>query len=49
MEEAERREVELDRVEAAFRRWDTDQDGFLSWPEFKQVHSAHSSVYCIFT
>ena len=50
VEEAGRREVEVDRVEAAFRRWDTDQDGFLSWPEFKQVHThTHSSVYSLDT
>ena len=27
----------LDRVEAAFRKFDLDGDGFLSWDEFKQV------------
>ena len=27
----------LDRVEKAFKIWDTDQDGFLSWEEFRQV------------
>ena len=28
---------DLDRVEAAFRRFDTDKDGFIDWEEFKQV------------
>ena len=27
----------VDRVEQAFRKFDLDQDGFLSWHEFKQV------------
>ena len=27
----------LDRVENAFKKFDLDQDGFLSWNEFKQV------------
>ena len=31
----------LDRVEQAFRRFDIDQDGFLSWSEFKQVSGCH--------
>ena len=25
------------RVEAAFRKFDTDGDGFIDWEEFKQV------------
>ena len=28
---------EVDRVENAFRRFDTDGDGFIDWEEFKQV------------
>ena len=28
----------LDRVEQAFRRFDIDHDGLLSWSEFKQVN-----------
>ena len=28
---------DLDRVESAFRRFDTDGDGFIDWEEFKQV------------
>ena len=27
-----------DRVENAFKKFDLDQDGFLSWHEFKQVN-----------
>lgn len=28
---------DIDRVEAAFRKFDTDGDGFIDWHEFKQV------------
>jgi Ca2+-binding EF-hand superfamily protein len=28
---------DLNRVEAAFRQFDTDGDGFIDWEEFKQV------------
>lgn len=31
------RPVNMDRVEAAFRKFDTDGDGFIDWEEFKQV------------
>jgi len=34
----------LDRVEQAFRRFDLDQDGFLSWTEFKQVKRGTSKM-----
>ena len=29
--------ITLSKVETAFRMFDTDQDGFLSWEEFQQV------------
>ena len=28
---------DMDRVEAAFKKFDTDGDGFIDWEEFKQV------------
>ena len=37
LETEQRHQERLDRVEQAFRKFDLDQDGFLSWPEFKQV------------
>ena len=27
----------MNRVQAAFKRFDTDGDGFIGWEEFKQV------------
>ena len=30
-------DIFLRRVEAAFRKFDTDGDGFIDWHEFKQV------------
>ena len=34
----------VDRVENAFKKFDLDQDGFLSWNEFKQVSERGESV-----
>ena len=31
------KEERLQRVEAAFHKFDLDKDGFLSWEEFQQV------------
>ena len=30
-------ERKMDKVEFAFRKFDSDEDGFLSWEEFQQV------------
>ena len=30
-------EKKMDKVEFAFRKFDSDEDGFLSWEEFQQV------------
>ena len=30
-------EDNMDRVEAAFRKFDSDGDGYIDWEEFKQV------------
>jgi len=35
--ESPERPVNMDRVEAAFHKFDTDGDGFIDWEEFKQV------------
>ena len=31
------KEEQMDKVEMAFRKFDLDEDGFLSWEEFQQV------------
>ena len=33
----EKKETAMDRVEAAFRKFDSDGDGYIDWEEFKQV------------
>ena len=37
--------VVFSKVETAFRMFDTDQDGFLSWEEFQQVNSQVFTAY----
>ena len=38
----------LDRVEAAFRKFDLDGDGVLTWDEFKQVGHTFVLINCSF-
>ena len=40
-----KKETAMDRVEAAFRKFDSDGDGYIDWEEFKQVKSG--SVWLI--
>ena len=41
----EKKDTTMDRVEAAFRKFDSDGDGYIDWEEFKQVRG--SSVLAI--
>ena len=33
----QKKDTAMDRVEAAFRKFDSDGDGYIDWEEFKQV------------
>ena len=33
------------RVEAAFRKFDKNEDGFLDWAEFQQVHKLSLKIF----
>ena len=41
----DRKDSAMDRVEAAFRKFDSDGDGYIDWEEFKQVKYQSSSHY----
>ena len=40
-----KKDAAMDRVEAAFRKFDSDGDGYIDWEEFKQVKGG-SLVQC---
>ena len=39
------KEEQMDKVEMAFRKFDLDEDGFLSWEEFQQVSVTLSEAW----
>jgi len=44
----EKEEKRLGRIEAAFRKFDLDGDGYLSWDEFQQIGLEEESARRIF-
>ena len=40
--EEEVKDEQMEKVEMAFKKFDLDEDGFLSWEEFQQVHLSYS-------
>ena len=41
------KEEQMDKVELAFRKFDLDGDGFLSWEEFQQVRLQSNCDHCL--
>ena len=41
----QQQEDNMDRVEAAFRKFDSDGDGYIDWEEFKQVGNKQNGFY----
>ena len=42
--EEEVKDEQMEKVEIAFNKFDLDEDGFLSWEEFEQVHLSSSGI-----
>ena len=38
------KDEQMEKVEMAFKKFDLDGDGFLSWEEFQQVHLSSSGI-----
>jgi Ca2+-binding EF-hand superfamily protein len=42
--EEEVKDEQMEKVEMAFKKFDLDEDVFLSWEEFQQVHLSLSGI-----
>ena len=43
----QKKDSAMDRVEAAFRKFDSDGDGYIDWEEFKQVFAVSPMISII--